>query len=57
MWEGKIIILGNISKSGHGSFDIHDTNGISPTLRAECHGNPPLILVYNGKCKENNNSV
>ena len=43
--EPKITVVGNTSNSGHGGSNIHDVNGIAPTIAArDCNG-PKQVMT------------
>src|SRR5699024_6974035 len=43
--NGKIKVLGNTSQTGHKSHDIHDANGISPTIAARDYKGAKQIAI------------
>ena len=43
--ETKIAVLGNTSKTGYRSHDVHDSNGLSPTIAARDYKGPKQIVV------------
>ena len=43
--EPCITVLGNTSKTGYGSHDVHDTSGISPTIAARDYKGPKQIAI------------
>src|SRR5699024_7799950 len=43
--EPKVAVLGNISNTGHKSHDVHDTDGLSPTVAARDYKGPKQIAV------------
>ena len=43
--EPKIAVLGNTSKTGYRSHDVHDSNGLSPTIAARDYKGPKQIVV------------
>ena len=43
--QPKVAILGNTSKTGYRSHDVHDSNGLSPTIAARDYKGPKQIAV------------
>src|SRR5699024_11900764 len=43
--EPCITVLGNTSKTGYRSHDVHGTNGISPTIQARDYKGPKQIAI------------
>ena len=43
--QPKIVVLGNTSKTGYRGHDIHDINGLSPTVAARDYKGPKQIAV------------
>ena len=43
--QPKVAILGNTSKTGYRSHDVHDSNGLSPTIAARDYKGPKQIVV------------
>ena len=43
--QPKIVVLGNTSKTGYRGHDIHDINGLSPTIAARDYKGPKQIAV------------
>ena len=43
--EPKVAVLGNTSNTGHRSHDVHDTDGLSPTVAARDYKGPKQIAV------------
>src|SRR5699024_1698232 len=43
--EPKVAVLGNTSNTGHKSHDVHDTDGLSPTVAARDYKGPKQIAV------------
>ncbi len=43
--QPKVAVLGNTSNTGHGSHNVHDTDGISPTITAGGYKGPKQIAV------------
>src|SRR5699024_9393444 len=43
--EPKIAVLGNTSKTGYKAHDVHDINGLSPTIAARDYKGPKQIAV------------
>ena len=43
--EPKVAVIGNTSNTGHKSHDVHDTDGLSPTVAARDYKGPKQIAV------------
>lgn len=43
--QPKVAVLGNTSKTGYKSHDVHDSNGLSPTVAARDYKGPKQIAV------------
>lgn len=43
--EPKIVVVGNTSNTNHKSHDIHDPNGLSPTIAARDYKGPKQIIL------------
>ncbi|WP_323706922.1 DNA cytosine methyltransferase [Mammaliicoccus vitulinus] len=43
--QPKIVVVGNTSSTGHRSLDIHDVNGISPTIAARDYKGAKQIAI------------
>ena len=43
--QPKVAVVGNTSRTGHRSHDVHDANGISPTVAARDYKGPKQIAV------------
>ena len=43
--QPKVAVLGNTSKTGYRSHDVHDSNGLSPTIAARDYKGPKQIVV------------
>src|SRR5699024_3027471 len=43
--QPKIVVLGNTSKTGYKGHDVHDNNGLSPTIAARDYKGPKQIAV------------
>ena len=43
--EPKVAVVGNTSRTGHRSHNIHDTDGLSPTIAARNYKGPKQIAV------------
>lgn len=43
--QPKVAVVGNTSRTGHRSHDIHDTDGLSPTIAARDYKGPKQIAV------------
>lgn len=43
--EPKVAVVGNTSNTGHKSHDVHDTDGISPTIAARDYKGPKQIAI------------
>ena len=43
--QPKIAVIGNTSNTGHKSHDVHDTDGLSPTVAARDYKGPKQIAV------------
>ena len=43
--QPKVAVVGNTSRTGHRSHDIHDTDGLSPTIAARDYKGPKQIVV------------
>ena len=43
--QPKIVVLGNTSKTGYKAHDVHDANGLSPTVAARDYKGPKQIAV------------
>lgn len=43
--EPKVAVVGNTSNTGHRSHDVHDTDGISPTIAARDYKGPKQIAI------------
>src|SRR5699024_7574506 len=43
--QPKVAVIGNTSNTGHKSHDVHDTDGLSPTVAARDYKGPKQIAV------------